>query len=241
MTPLLKVLTDYCAIYVDDINLSEKAATNPALFARKMWNYFQPAMALFTLPAEMPEYLYGTPQNPKFMPPEFNNYTYALTQAQSSNITVNLGNDYTYFDICSCSQKITDQFGNVSFIPVPCEYNAQNGTAVIPVSEGQTYDAGTIFEFDLYADGYFVEMLSPQIMNILGLCFQVVWQERFNTDWLSMVSKVEDKSFFEQNRANKMRADTERLESLRRKLAEEMRRLEQNLYQRQVVVNGLKI
>ena len=72
-------------------------------------------------------------------------------------------------------------------------------------------------------------------MNILGMCFQVVWQDRFNTDWLSMVTKIEDKSFYEQNRANKMKADTERLNQLRQKLYGEMRRYEQNLYQKQTV------
>ena len=81
---------------------------------------------------------------------------------------------------------------------------------------------------DFYKDGYFTETLSPEIMNILGMCFQEVWQTRFNNDWLSNVSKVEDKSFNEQNRANKMKADTERLREIRTIRAEAMRRLEQN-------------
>lgn len=244
MTPLLKVLTDYCAIYVDDINLSEKASTNPALFARRMWNYFQPAMALFNLPTEMPEYLIGTPENPKFICPVYDNTSYITSTDENADFTVDLGENYSYYDICSCSMRQTDDFGNISLIPVNCTYNEQSntGTVVISVASGTTIPAGTTFEFDLYADGYFVENLSPQIMNILGMCFQVVWQDRFNTDWLSMVSKVEDKSFFEQNRANKMRSDTERLEFLRKKLSEEMRRFEQNLYQKQIVQNnGLKI
>lgn len=241
MTPLLKVLTDFCAIYVDDINLSEKATTNPALFARKMWNYFQPAMALFNLPAEMPEYLIGTPENPKFILPTYDSASYTVQADTTTEINIILGNDYAFYDICSCSLKETDQFGNVSFSQYPCEYNEQTGTITISPQDGGTIAEGTTFEFDFYADGYFVENLSPQIMNILGMCFQVVWQDRFNTDWLSNVSKIEDKSFFEQNRANKMRADTERLDALRRKLSEEMRRFEQNLYQKQFVHSGLKI
>ena len=64
------------------------------------------------------------------------------------------------------------------------------------------------------------------------MCFQVVWQDRFNTDWLSMVSKIDDRSFTEQNRANKIRADTERLRELYAKLSSEMRRYEQVLAQR---------
>ena len=242
MTPILQIMTNYCAVYVDDINLSEKASTNPALYARRMWNYFQPAIALFNLPAEMPEYLLGTPDNPKMAEPLYDSTSHTLDSDTTGEIVIALGSDYAFFDICSCSQRVTDQLGNVTLIPTQVNYDSDSGTITIPLQAGETIPAGTEYEFDFYTDGYFVEDLSPQIMNILGMCFQVVWQDRFNTDWLSNVSKVEDKSFFEQNRANKMRADTERLESLRRKLAGEMRRLEQNLYRRQIVRNnGLKI
>lgn len=73
------------------------------------------------------------------------------------------------------------------------------------------------------------------------MCFQVIWQDRFNTDWLSNVSKTEDRSFFEQNRANKMKADTERLKMLREKLAGEMRRFEQNRYYNKIMPRGKRL
>ena len=59
-------------------------------------------------------------------------------------------------------------------------------------------------------------------------------------DWLSNVSKVEDKSFYEQNRANKIRADNERLQVLKVNLAEAMRAYERNLaYRNKFPISGL--
>lgn len=88
---------------------------------------------------------------------------------------------------------------------------------------------------DFYTDGYFKEDLSVEIMRILGLCFQVVWQTRFNNDWLSNVSKVEDRSFSEQNRANKEKTDTERLARYKSDLNSAMRALERNLAIRKIL------
>ena len=40
MTSILKVLTEYCEKYVDDIRLQELLQTDTPLYARKMWDIF---------------------------------------------------------------------------------------------------------------------------------------------------------------------------------------------------------
>lgn len=235
MTKLLHVMSSYCAMYVDDIRLSNLAVSNPPLYARRMSQYMIPAIGLFTLPAQMQIYLLGTEEDPHFIEPKYDSFSYTVTQDQTSEIVVSLGENYTGYELFSCAIRQTDETGDIDDIPVAAAYDEETGTVTIPASVSSPIPAGTVLEMDFYTDGEFTETLSVQIQNILGLCFQVVWQERFNTDWLSMVSKAEDKSFYEQNRANKMRADTERLDMLRRKLAGEMRRLEQNTYYNTVI------
>jgi hypothetical protein len=56
-----------------------------------------------------------------------------------------------------------------------------------------------------------------------------------------MVPKVEDRSFFEQNRANKMNADSNKLQNDVRWLNEEMQKFENNLYIRQIVPPSLRV
>lgn len=242
MTPLLKILTEYCSIYVDDVRLQELSNTNPPLYARQMSQYFIPSINLFTIPSEINEYLLGNKQYPKFFEPIYDNKRYTTKGKKSSTFNIKLGDDFIGYDLFSA--KILSLTGN-NIVSIPtniCRYDAENGIVEVSASEESPIEDNTTFDFDFYTDGFFEEDLSPQIMNILGLCFQVVWQDRFNTDWLSNVAKVEDKSFAEQNRANKMNADTARLNQLRQKLASEMRRFEQNQYYSKTVTgcNRLK-
>lgn len=235
MTPILKVITEYCSLYVDDIRLSDLANTDMPLYARRMYQYFKAGLPLFSIPTEMQEYLLGTESNPKLIEPKFDSTLYTTTEDYNSNFEINLGQDFVGYELCACRVRTIDKAGNVILTPISANYNAQTGAVEINATPDNPILNGTVFDFDFYTDGYFSETLTPSIMNILGMCFQVVWQDRFNTDWLSMVTKIEDKSFYEQNRANKMKADTERLYQLRQKLYGEMRRYEQNLYQKQTV------
>lgn len=235
MTPILKVITEYCSLYVDDIRLNDLASTDMPLYARRMYQYLKAGLPLFSIPENMQEYLLGTETNPKFIEPKFDNTLYTTTEDYNTQFEINLGQDYEGYELYSCRVRTIDNAGNVILIPIPVDYDANTGVVTINATSDNPILTGTVFDFDFYTDGYFIADLTPSIMNILGMCFQVMWQDRFNTDWLSMVTKVEDKSFYEQNRANKMKADTERLYQLRQKLYSEMRRYDQNLYQRQTV------
>lgn len=235
MTPLLKVITEYCSLYVDDIRLSDLASTDMPLYARRMYQYLKAGLPLFSIPENMQEYLLGTESTSKFIEPKFDSTLYTTTEDYNTEFEINLGQEYAGYELCACRVRTIDNAGNVILTPIAIEYDTGKGVVTINATTDNPILSGTVFDFDFYTDGYFTETLTPTIMSILGMCFQVVWQDRFNTDWLSMVTKIEDKSFYEQNRANKMKADTERLYQLRQKLYGEMRRYEQNLYQKQTV------
>lgn len=238
MTPILKVITEYCSLYVDDIRLSDLASTDMPLYARRMYQYFNAGLPLFSIPVDMQEYLIGTANNPRFIEPKFDSTLYITTEDYNTNFKINLGQAYAEYEMCACRVKTIDNAGNVILTPIPVTYIRETGVVVISATIDVPVLSGTTYDFDFYTDGYFLENLTPSIMSILGMCFQVVWQDRFNTDWLSMVTKIEDKSFYEQNRANKMKSDTERLYQLRQKLYGEMRRYEQNLYQKSVLASS---
>lgn len=240
-TSILKILSGYCAKYVDDIRLNELADTDAPLYAWNMYCYFLPAISLFAIPSEMPTYLFGTQTEPKFTESVFANTNYTTEEESTSNLTITLGEEYSGFDLCAARIKNTDEFNRVTYTPLNIAYNSENGTVVVMTTETAPIPQGAFIDIDFYKDGQFERDLTPQMMNILGMCFQVVWQDRFNTDWLSIVPKVEDKSFFEQNRANKMNADTTRLEQLRRKLSGEMRRFEQNLAYNKNMPSGKRL
>lgn len=259
-TPILKVITEYCDIYVNDENLQELALENKPLYARRMWGYLRVAISHFTIPSKMPLYLMGTPENPKLIEPIYGSFQYTIPEDLTSDFVLQLDDNGKGYELFSCKKVTFDDFDNVVLLPMGdfktevkkdedgkkyyiitvgiVTYNSKDGTVTFHATIDNPIQKGTIFDMDFYTDGYFIENLTFEIMNILGLCFQVVWETRFINDWLSNVSKIEDKSFYEQNRANKIRADNERLALLDTKLAEAMRRYEQNLMQRKMFPYG---
>ena len=108
-------------------------------------------------------------------------------------------------------------------------YYPEQSSVVLHATTENPLNDGAVLDVDFYADGYFANELDGDMMNILGFCFQVVWQNRFNQDWLSMVDKLEDESFTTQNRANKIKSDSDRLIMLRHQLYDEMQAYEQKL------------
>lgn len=230
-TPILQVLTQYCDVYVNDERLQQTARENKPLYARQMWGYLQAAIPFFTIPNGMLEYLCGTYENPKLTPPQYGSMLYTVENDLTEDLTVPLDENGKGYELFNCQVQIYDDFGNVILLPDngTVTYDSENGTITIHATPEQPIAKGTVYNIDFYADGQFQEDLSPEIMRILGMCFQVVWQMRFDNDWLSNVSKVEDKSFYEQNRANKIKADDARLAKYNSDLAGAMRRYEQKL------------
>ena len=241
MTSILQVITEYCSLYVDDIRLSDLAATDAPLYARRMYQYLKPTISLFTVPTEMQEHLLGTLQNPKFVEPKFDSTLYEVTQDYNTTFEISLGTEFVGYEMCACRVKTEDNTGEIILTPISIDYNSETGAVSVNATIDNPIESGAILDFDFYTDGYFTETLTPAIMNILGMCFQVVWLEGFTTEWLSMVSKVEDDSFYEQNRANNKRADAEKLRLARQQLAGEMRRYEQNMYKKAFVRNPVRI
>lgn len=238
-TPILRVISEYCNIYVDDINLQQLAEEDKPLYARRMWGYFKPAISLFTLPAQMPIYLMGTPENPKLIEPIYGSFQYVVENEMTSDFSIELNESGIGYELFSCRVREVDDFGNVIMLPTSnVKYDSETGIVTFYASPENPILKGTTYDMDFYTDGYFIENLTSEIMNILGLCFQVVWLTRFMNDWLSMVSKVEDKSFFEQNRANKMKANIEQVQYAETTKNQAMRRLEQNLVQRKTLPFG---
>lgn len=234
-TPILKVISQYCGVYVDDIRLQELAETNPPLYARRMYNYLLPAISLFNQPATMQEYFFGNAENPNFIDPVVDSASYYVDEAESFDFIAPIGSSYSGFDLCACQVRTSDALGNTVLTPISISYDQSSGNVTVHATTENPVPKDSVLEFDFYTDGEFVKDLSPEIMNILGMCFKVVWQNRFNTNWLSMVPKIEDRSFFEQNRANKMNADSHKLQNDIRWLNEELQKFENNLYIRQIV------
>lgn len=236
-TPILQVITQYCEGYVDDVRLAEVRQSSPALYLRQTWFFLRIAISYFTHPQEMQRYLLGTAEDPSLIEPVFADASYTLDVNAADSFVISLGADYAGYELASCRLAETAFDGRVEYYAVDFDYDAETGNVTV---RGD-YPAGSVFEMDFANDGVFVKDLTPEMMDILGTGFGLAWRERFNADWLSLVSKVEDKSFKEQTRSSDKRANTEQIEAMRVSLAGKMRKFEQGLWYRQIVPQGARL
>lgn len=236
-TPILQVITQYCEAYVDDIRLSEVRESAPALYLRQTWFFLRVAVSLFNHPVEIQTYLLGTEDDPKLTEPVFADTVMVLDADKTGTFVLSPGSDFAGYELASCRERETNPDGSVAYYAVDFAYDAQVGDFTI----NGTYPAGTVFEFDFANDGEFQNTLTPEMMDILGTGFGLVWRERFNADWLSLVAKVEDKSFKEQTRSSDKRANTEQIEAMRVSFAGKMRKFEQSRYYQKFVPPGARI
>ena len=242
MTPFLKIITEYCAQYVNDQNLIGLASEDMPLYARRMWGFFQAGIPYFTIPAEMQNYLLGTEENPNITLPKYDSLIKTVIAELTQDTVVDLGEGFIGYELFCCRVRNTDDFGNIYYTSAPnVEYDSAVGTITIHATAENPVPQGTQYEIDFYTDGSFSHTLNAEQMKILGYCFQVVWQTNFNNDYISNVAMIEDRSFTVQNKANKMNADTARLREVRNQLYDEMRRYEQNLFYKKTFPQGLNI
>ena len=225
-TPILKVITEYCEGYINDERIAEVRESDPALYLRNMWFYLRIAISLFNHPTEIQRYLVGTNDEPKLEEPSFADTSITAEADIEGSETFALGDGFKGYELASCRERVTEINGRIGYYMVDFEYDPETGNVTV----NGNYPEGTIFDFDFANDGEFSENLSGEIMDILGTGSGLAWREHFNADWLSIVSKVEDKSFKEQNRATDKRANTEQIEKMRMAFAGKMRRFEQNTY-----------
>ncbi len=227
MTDILKVVIEYCDQYVDDLNLEELKVSDFPLYAYKMWGYLRAALPFFNNPENMQTYFFGTFTEPKLKNPAYTSEIYTATQDSATDVSVNFPQfqNYTYI---SCRRILTDEFGDVEYVPYPISFDSTDGTVTFKATEENPITAGARFDFDLYTDGWFENTLTPEMMGVLGLCFAYVWETRFINNWLSNTPKIEDSSFKEQNRANNKRADTERIKEIRAQRDSAIRRFSEN-------------
>ena len=236
-TPCLQVITQYCEAYVDDIRLAEVRESAPALYLRQTWFFLRVAISLFVHPIEMQTYLLGTEDDPKLTEPQFADTLLTLDADKEGTFVLEPGVEYGGYELASCRLKQVDPDGYVTYYAVDFAYDGQTGNFTVNGS----YPAGTVFELDFANDGWFMNTLTPEMMDILATGFGLAWRERFNADWLSLVAKVEDKSFKEQTRSSDKRANTEQIEAMRVSFAGKMRKFEQSQYYKKFVPQGARV
>lgn len=232
------IVTKYGTVFVDDIRMKELFENNPAKFFEETFYYMGAAIPRFNLPHQMISYL-------SYTSPYFANYQWIVPTAEDNPVDGNavtsepttLSTLKTGYEICSVVIYTQDQFGNPIETPyTQAAYDSVTGTVTFPAGLTE----GTQFNLYFATDGYFDNKITDEMKRILGLAFQLVWENRFSGEWLARAAKITDKSFAPPNEANWTRAQEEKRRWIESSLNDEMWRYEQNCYA-QGALNGTGI
>lgn len=201
-------------VRIEDVRWNDELSISPAIFYRAKSDFVQSAIPMLNQPPKLLLYIQTGLVSPRYESAEWTS-TPESTEAEA---TVRTG--ITGYELCSVSQMSPD--GNtMTQTSIGSSYDAETGEITFPV---QT-EAGISYSIDFYTDGQFQE-LSVYMKNLLAMATAVVWDERFNRNWLDMKPKIKDSSFQTINEANFMSKTSERLQNSRMNFYGELRRYE---------------
>ena len=182
---------------IDDPNWRDELATNPAQFYRAKSQCVSLAYPMLSKPPELLHYIESGMSTPSY-----GDVVWVSTTESTQGQTV-VPTGMTGFELCSVSVRSAD---GTEYFPYPnTTYDAETGNVTFPIQQS----AGVEYSIDFYTDGQFADLSASQ-MRLMALAVAVVWDDRFQRDWLSNTLKLDDDSFKHANESNYMRQTNER-------------------------------
>lgn len=203
-------------VIIDDVRDSEQLSLNPAAFYRRYAGYVESALPLLSRPPELYAFL-----RDKLVHSDFDDYVWTSTE-ESKTTQAQVETGKIGFDLCSIIVVSDDGYAE------PYEdftYDSETGI----ITFGIQAKSGIIYDINFYKDGYFDTTLTPAQLRLFGLAISVVWNERFENDWLSIFPKIKDTSFKSANEPGFIGKVTERQLQYRQRFQDELRKYEQDV------------
>lgn len=222
-TTFSEIITDYAMVEIDDVRLHKELAVSPARFYRKMCLYMNNAIPRFNRPPVVRGWL-------KYTPAQWDDFQYSTQETVQSGSVIST--NIKGYDMASAVQVSDDGYGGIQYTPVPIAYDANTGNVTVETELNQNAQ----IDIDFYTDGVFNLELGSEMKRILGLCVQVVWENRFVNNFLLQQPKIKDRSFDLGSEANHMNAGTNRLRTLTQMLNQELNAFEQAVAYTNVVL-----
>jgi len=203
-------------IIIDDIRDREQLSLNPAVFYRRYSGYIEAAMPLLSRPPELYAFL-----RDNMVGSTFDEAVWTSTP-ESTEQETDVDTGVTGFELCSIISVYSDGTAEPY---EEFEYDSETGIVTFGIQESEDIN----YQIDFYNDGYFKNNLTPAQLRLFGLAISVVWNERFENDWLNIQPKIKDSSFKSANEPGFISKITERQLQYRQRFSDELRKYEQDI------------
>ena len=173
---------------IDDIRWREDLAVNPAMFYRAKSEYVTLALAMLNRPPE----LYLKLDTGKTAPAYADAAWTSTEESMTEQTAVQTGK--TGFAICSVAQYNAD---GTKLNPYDAAYDPETGEVTFPIQAA----AGINYTIDFYTDGAFPDLTTRQA-ELFAYAVAIVWDTRFERNFLNLQAKIHDSAFNVVNEAN---------------------------------------
>jgi hypothetical protein len=175
------------------------------------------ALPMLTRPPDLEQYL-----TKDIILPEYGSTSWESDEASTTaESEVNTG--LVGYEMVSVTHRSADGRDETPY--TEAEYDPETGIVTFPVQSA----AGLRYEIDAYKDGSF-QVLDYSKMRLFSLAVAVVWDERFDRNWLNMQMKIKDSSFATAAEGQYTEKINQRMLRNRALLSDELRKYEQDVY-----------
>ena len=202
-------------LLIDDVRWQRELETSAARFFRAKADFVRMALPRLNRPPGLLHYIQSGMEEP-----EYGSYSWESTEASTSAATSIATGMYNY-GLCTAALRSTDGLYETPYTDFT--YDAVSGVVVFPIQPS----AGLQYEIDFYNDGEFPGLSEAQ-MRLFAKAVAVVWDERFERNWLNMQPKIHDSSFSTVNEANYQEKASLRLQRSVQAFEDELRKYEQD-------------
>ena len=199
---------------IDDIRWQEQLEAVPAQFYASKCDTVRFAIPLLHRPPELLTYLESDIVEPSWLPGEW------TSTAESLEGETQVDTGFIGGQIFDCAIRSADGMEITPY--TGATYDAETGIITFP----QQTEEGIEYQWDVFVDGTFPTLTKTQ-MRLFALAVAVVWDERFERNFLDLTMKIKDSSFSTVNEANYMEKSNRRLTQNRQNFEDELRAYEQ--------------
>lgn len=214
-----EIITKHAMVLISDDRMTEDLQQDAALFFRRMSAWMEMAIPMLTQPPELALYLAEGLEKAQYDDAEWVSDQTSTTQ-ETVVATGKIG-----YELCSCVMVGSAGMDEAVFFQyTDFTYDKETGNVTFPRQD----NAGIEYRLDFYTDGRFSHELTMRQKRLLGLAVSVVWDNRFNREWLNIQPKIHDKNFNPPNENTTMKESTARFKENLQLFYSELRAYEQS-------------
>lgn len=202
-------------LLIDDVRWQKELEESAARFFRAKSDFVRMAIPRINRPPGLLDFIQSG-----MTEPQYGSVSWTSDEAStSSETTVDTG--MKNYGLCTVALRSGNGLYETPYSDFT--YDPETGAVVFGVQP----QAGLDYEIDFYNDGEFADLSEAQ-MRLFARAIAVVWDERFERNWLNLQPKINDSSFSTVNEANYQEKASLRLQRNIQAFEDELRKYEQD-------------